>query len=74
MTIHQNGVVIKADQMARLDFALKTGSKSGRITVLGSAPLLNISDASVSTRIGNRFVENMPGALAPSSIWRRGWC
>ena len=32
----------------------------GRITVEGSAPLLNTSDASVSTLIGNRFVENMP--------------
>ena len=26
----------------------------------GGAPLLNASDASVSTLIGNRFVENMP--------------
>ena len=31
-----------------------------RVTVEGSAPLLNASDASVSTVIGNRFVENMP--------------
>ena len=30
------------------------------MTVEGSAPLLNASDASVSTVIGNRFVENMP--------------
>src|SRR6202035_1398951 len=30
------------------------------ITVEGSAPLLNTSDASVSTLIGNQFVENLP--------------
>jgi carboxypeptidase family protein len=59
-TIRLDGVVIEAEQMARLDFTLTIGSKSDSITVLGSAPLFNTSDASVSTLIGNRFVENMP--------------
>ena len=59
-TIHQNGVLLEVDQRARLDFALTLGSTSETITVEGSAPLLNQSDASVSTVIGNRFVENMP--------------
>ena len=59
-TIHQNSVVIEADQKARLDFALTIGSRTESVTVEGSAPLLNTSDASVSTLIGNRFVENMP--------------
>ncbi len=36
------------------------GSKSDSITGLGSAPLLNTSDASVSTLIGSRVVDNMP--------------
>ena len=48
------------DQRARLDFTLTIGSTAETITVEGSAPLLNKSDASVSTVIGNRFVENMP--------------
>ena len=39
---------------------LSIGSTSESITVEGSAPLLNASDASVSTVIGNRFIENMP--------------
>jgi len=43
-----------------MHFALRIGSESDGITVLGSAPLLNTSDASVSTLIGNRFVDNMP--------------
>jgi hypothetical protein len=59
-TIHQNGVVVEVDQRARLDFALIVGSSSESITVQGSAPLLNASDASVSTVIGNQFVENLP--------------
>ena len=59
-TVHQNGVVLEVDQRATLDFALTIGSTTETITVEGSAPLLNASDASVSTVIGNRFVENMP--------------
>jgi hypothetical protein len=59
-TVHQNGVVVEVDQRARLDFALTVGSKGESITVEGNAPLLNTSGASVSTLIGNQFVENMP--------------
>src|SRR5580693_8028002 len=59
-TIHQNGIVVEVDQRARLDFALTVGSNTDTITVQGSAPLLNASDASVSTVIGNQFVENLP--------------
>src|SRR5205807_774896 len=59
-TVHQNSVVVEVDQRARLDFALTVGSNTESITVRGSAPLLNTSDASVSTLIGNRFVENLP--------------
>ena len=59
-TVHHNGIVLEVDQRARLDFSLTIGSKAETITVEGSAPLLNTSDASVSSVIGNRFVENMP--------------
>jgi outer membrane receptor protein involved in Fe transport len=59
-TVHQNGVVVEVDQRARLDFALTVGITTETITVEGSAPLLNTSDASVSTLIGNQFVENLP--------------
>jgi hypothetical protein len=59
-TVHQNGVVVEVDQRARLDFALTIGSNTETITVEGSAPLLNTSDASVSTLVGNQFVENLP--------------
>jgi len=78
-TLSQNGVVLEVDQRARLDFALTIGSTTETITVQGSAPLLNTSDASVSTLIGNQFVENLPlnGRsfsslidLTPGVVWR----
>jgi hypothetical protein len=59
-TVRQNGVAIEVNQRARLDFALTIGSNTESMTVLGTAPLLNASDASVSTLVGNQFVENLP--------------
>jgi hypothetical protein len=59
-TVHQNGVMVEVDQRARLDFALAVGSATESITVQGSAPLLNTSDASVSTVIDHQFVANLP--------------
>ena len=58
--LHQNGIVLEVDQRATLNFTLSIGSRSETVTVEGGAELLNTSDASVSTVIGNRFVENMP--------------
>ena len=59
-SIHQNGILLEVDQRARLDFLLSIGATSERVTVEGSAPILNSSDASVSSVIGNRFVANLP--------------
>ncbi|HTP35279.1 MAG TPA: carboxypeptidase-like regulatory domain-containing protein, partial [Candidatus Acidoferrales bacterium] len=59
-SIHQNGIVLEVDQRARLDFLLSIGPTTESVTVEGSAPILNSSDASVSTVIGNRFVANLP--------------
>jgi hypothetical protein len=39
-TVHQNGVMLEADQKAQPDFARMIGSRTGSITVEGSAPLL----------------------------------
>ncbi len=59
-TIRQSGVVVEVDQRARLDFALTVGSAAETVNVEGNAPLLNTSDASVSTVIDHQFVENLP--------------
>jgi len=74
-TIHQNGVVVEVDQRARLGFTLTIGSNTESITVQGSAPLLNASDASVSTLIGNRFVAlraNIDETVLPVVITEQG--
>src|SRR5208283_4477908 len=59
-TVHQTGIVLETNQQARIDFGLTIGSTTETITVEGEAPLLNTSDATVSTLIGNQFVTNMP--------------
>jgi hypothetical protein len=83
-TVHQNGIAIEADEKARLDFALTIGSKSDSITVLGSAPLLNTSNDSMSvTRpqcpsssptVATRLLLNgcIESALS-GSPWRQGF-
>jgi hypothetical protein len=58
--LHQNGVLVEVDQRARLDFSLAVGSNTETVTVVGGTPLLNTSDASVSTVIDHQFVENLP--------------
>jgi hypothetical protein len=59
-TIRQNDVILEVDQHARIDFSLEVGSQEQHVVVEGNAPLLNSSDASVSTLIGERFVETLP--------------
>jgi hypothetical protein len=58
--IRQNGVKLHVNQRARVDFSLRVGGNTATVTVQGDAPLLNTADASVSTVIGDRFVENLP--------------
>ena len=53
-------VVLHVQDALEINFEMKVGSVSETISVEAGAPLLNTSDASVSTLIDNRFVENMP--------------
>jgi Carboxypeptidase regulatory-like domain/TonB dependent receptor len=53
-------VILHVQDAVAIDFIMSLGAASETITVEAGAPLLNTSDASVSTLIGNRFVENMP--------------
>jgi len=53
-------VVLHVQDRLEIDFAMTLGAASETITVEGGAPLLNTQDGSVSTLVGNRFVENMP--------------
>lgn len=51
-------VIPHVQDALNIDFELTVGSASESVTVQGGAPVLNTSDATVSTLIDNRFVEN----------------
>ncbi len=53
-------VILHVQDVLDIDFGMTVGSASESITVEGGAPLLDTSDATVSTLVDNRFVENMP--------------
>jgi len=53
-------VILHVQDRLEINFAMLLGTASETITVEGGAPLLNTSGASVSTLVGNRFVENLP--------------
>jgi len=53
-------VVLHVQDALEVDFEMPVGVASDSVTVQAGAPLLNTSDATVSTLIDNRFVENMP--------------
>jgi len=54
------GLVVNVQDHVEKNFRLQVGSASESITVSGAAPLVNTEDASVSTVVDRRFVENMP--------------
>src|SRR5215831_5615547 len=53
-------VILHVQDALEVDFEMPVGIASDSITVEAGAPLFNTSDATVSTLIDNRFVENMP--------------
>src|SRR5215813_9748979 len=53
-------VILHVQDALEVDFEMPVGVASDSITVEAGAPLLNTSDATVSTLVDNRFVENMP--------------
>lgn len=53
-------ITLNVAQNAVLDFKMQVGSEAQSITVDGSGPTINTTDASVSTVIDRKFVENMP--------------
>src|SRR5215472_18650996 len=53
-------VILHVQDDLAIDFELPVGSASVSVTVASGAPLLATADATVSTLIDNRFVENMP--------------
>jgi hypothetical protein len=55
-----NNLVLNVGDARRLDIALKIGPANQTVTVDGTGPTLNTTDASVSTVVDQKFVKNMP--------------
>ena len=68
MTVEKEGFVeiVKPDVQlhvqdnAGINFSLEVGSVTQSVTVEGGAPLVNMRDATVSTVVNRKYVENMP--------------
>ncbi len=56
----RNGVELQVQQTARLDFSLELGSMEVAVEVTGSAPMINVTDATVGTVIENKQILELP--------------
>jgi Carboxypeptidase regulatory-like domain len=53
-------LIVHVQDSLTLNFTLPIGASSVTVTVEGGAPMINTTDASVSTVVDRRIVENMP--------------
>lgn len=58
--IVQADVVLHVQDSLTLNFGLQIGSVNETVTVTGGAPLVNTTDATVSTVVDRQFAENLP--------------
>jgi hypothetical protein len=59
-TIIKPDIVIHVEDALAINFTLPIGAASEIVTVEGGAPIINTADASVSTVVDRKYVENMP--------------
>jgi Carboxypeptidase regulatory-like domain len=59
-TLIKPGIILNVQSALALNFTLPVGAASETVTVESGSSLLNTSDASVSTVIDSKFVQNMP--------------
>jgi len=58
--VHATGITVHVQENLERNFRLDVGDITVSVTVLASTVYVNTTDATVSTLIDNRFVENMP--------------
>ena len=56
----RSGIELQVQQVARLDFQLRVGSRADTVEVSGGAPLLTTENATVGTVIENRRIVDLP--------------
>ena len=59
-TIIKPDLILNVQEVASLNFNLSIGAESVSVTVEGGAPMINTTDASVSTIVDRQFAENLP--------------
>ena len=59
-TIIKPDLILSVQDALSINFTLPIGASSVTVTVEGGAPLVNTTDAAVSTVVDRRFVDNMP--------------
>lgn len=59
-TIIKPDITLNVEDALLLNFTLNVGASSVAITVEGGAPVINTTDAAVSTVVDQSYVENMP--------------
>lgn len=59
-TLIKPAIVLHVEDALAINFTLPIGAASETVTVQGGAPLINTTDAAVSTVIVREFVENLP--------------
>jgi hypothetical protein len=59
-TLIKDGIVLNVQSAVALNFTLPVGATSESITVEAGSSMINTTDASVSTVIDRKFVENIP--------------
>jgi hypothetical protein len=55
-----NNVELQVQQTARIDFSMELGSLEVAVEVTGSAPMINVTDATVGTVIENKQILELP--------------
>ena len=55
-----NKIELQVQQTVRLDVALKLGSVEVAVEVTGTAPMINITDATVGTVVDNKQILELP--------------
>src|SRR5262249_31528332 len=59
-TVIKSDLVLHVQDTIQINFEMTVGSSSEIVTVTAQTPMMNTTDASVSTVVDRQFVENMP--------------
>jgi hypothetical protein len=59
-TLIKPDIILNVQDSLAINFTLPIGATSELVTVEGGAPMMNTTDASVSTVVDRKYVENMP--------------